>query len=340
MDISHSSRYTFASSKLHLYHRIAHSEKNERSGGRGNFHTPTGHVVHDPDASSSDASRATSTFGRVARKMHAFLRLVRPPLARRGLPANRESSSPPRRTGRRGRRGDPSSLASRRTRPPNSASAIRTRPTLRNSRGSRISSPSRKSGGRDVRRASRRGWAPAVAAADPSDEIPNERIRTRTRERCAIRGERADDCIHGTADGTKRDESSRLDAPSRRAVRRSRSSSTFRDARTGGMRRGRAYPSSHRGGEERGNRVEGTGEAEEGSVGRIPAGVRGLHWSLMAMFALFIGVFTLVMPWLGGDDIVYPPTPPPPARVVKENEVLTGESIEKDDSDDSNKKDR
>jgi len=197
MDISHSSRYTFASSKLHLYHRIAHSEKNERSGGRGNFHTPTGHVVHDPDASSSDASRATSTFGRVARKMHAFLRLVRPPLARRGLPANRESSSPPRRTGRRGRRGDPSSLASRRTRPPNSASAIRTRPTLRNSRGSRISSPSRKSGGRDVRRASRRGWAPAVAAADPSDELPNERIRTRTRtrERCAVRGERADDCI-------------------------------------------------------------------------------------------------------------------------------------------------
>eukprot|EP00580_Thalassiosira_gravida_P005883 CAMPEP_0201653678 /NCGR_PEP_ID=MMETSP0493-20130528/45107_1 /ASSEMBLY_ACC=CAM_ASM_000838 /TAXON_ID=420259 /ORGANISM="Thalassiosira gravida, Strain GMp14c1" /LENGTH=312 /DNA_ID=CAMNT_0048130217 /DNA_START=216 /DNA_END=1156 /DNA_ORIENTATION=+ len=184
------------------------------------------------------------------------------------------------------------------------------------------------------------GVAPAVAAADPSDEIPNERIRTRTRERCAIRGERADDCIHGTADGTKRDESSRLDAPSRRAVRRSRSSSTFRDACTGGMRRGRAYPSSHRGGEERGNRVEGTGEAEEGSVGRIPAGVRGLHWSLMAMFALFIGVFTLVMPWLGGDDIVYPPTPPPPARVVKENEVLTGESIEKDDSDDSNKKDR
>mmetsp|Transcript_39092 Transcript_39092/g.81795 ORF Transcript_39092/g.81795 Transcript_39092/m.81795 type:complete len:478 (+) Transcript_39092:153-1586(+) len=194
-------------------------------------------------------------------------------------------------------------------------------------------------GGHNFRFVSRRGKALAIAVVDPSDEVRTSEFE-RELKRYAIYGEHADDYIYGTMDGTKWDkfvaqfsiargslpELFVIDVPGR---------VYWQNASVTGVSEFIAAVKS--------------GEIESREQEKLKKGpldeflqvfVDYMPWSLMVMFALFIGVFMLVMPWLGGDDIVYPPTPPKTGRVVKENEVLTGESIEKDDSDDSNKKDR
>lgn len=191
-------------------------------------------------------------------------------------------------------------------------------------------------GGHNFRFVSRRGKALVIAVVDPSDEVGTSEFE-RELKRYAIYGKHADDYIYGTMDGKKWDkfvaqfsiakgslpELFVIDVPERLY---------WQNASVTGVSEFIAAVKS--------------GEIESREQEKLKKGpldeflqvfVDYMPWSLMAMFALFVGVFFLVMPWLGGDDIVYPP---PPARVVEEKEDSTGESIEKDDSDDSNKKDR
>lgn len=194
-------------------------------------------------------------------------------------------------------------------------------------------------GGHNFRFVSRRGKALAIAAYDP-DEGAKAKTDAFKRElkRYAIRGEFKDDYVYGTMDGKKwakflsqfaiteenLPELFVLDAPSRTYWQ---DASVFGVAEfVAAVKAGEVVPREQE--KRKGGALE---EVMQAFVDFMP-------YSLLAMLALFLGVFWLALPRMGGDDLVYPPPPPPPSSTAPPKEEDDDEGTAEENEE--NKKDR
>lgn len=190
-------------------------------------------------------------------------------------------------------------------------------------------------GGHNFRFASKRGKALAIGAYDPDDETRTEDFRKELKA-YAVGGAHRDDYVLGTMDGKKWKkflaqfsvavEDSNLpelfviDTPTRTYWQDSSVSgvSNILDAVKSGEIESREQPK---------RKTSGLDDFLQLFVDYMP-------WSLVIMLSVFILVFYLTLPYMGGVDPVMPPMPPPPPRTPQ------GEVTERNGPGGSTKKDQ
>lgn len=184
-------------------------------------------------------------------------------------------------------------------------------------------------GGHNFRFVSRRGKALAIAVYDPDDEVKTQKFRAELK-RYAIRGKHRDDYIYAAMDGRKWDkfvsqfsiknlpELFIIDVPERKY---------WQDASVLGIPE---FIAAVQDGEIEAREQEKRKDSPLDEF--LQVFVDYMPWSMVAMLTLFVGVFWLALPRMGGEDIVYPP--PPRAQGKKEGRVMQSDSYG------SSKKDR
>lgn len=190
-------------------------------------------------------------------------------------------------------------------------------------------------GGHNFRFASKRGKALAIGAYDPDGETRTDDFR-RELKAYAVGGAHRDDYVFGTMDGKKwkkflaqfsvAGEDSNLpelfviDTLTRTYWQDASVSgvSNFLDAVKSGEIESREQPK---------RKTSGLDEFLQLFVDYMP-------WSLVIMLSVFVLVFYLALPYMGGVDPVMPPMPPPPPRTPQ------GEATGNNGPDGSTKKDQ